>query len=298
MMIAQYFELFLDIFVGNGVGGFSGGYIFILPELDVGVWRKGKCKDEGLAVLAPHDARFHFSDRNYIEFADNIVGAFLRENIGGFVHDYSFTQVLFNDPWRRHFPLPEPRYAHSFRQSLAGAFLRLLQLGDIVFDSNFTFVVIDHRRPGAAIAALVSNATIELIADNVHVHPAMQNLVWRAVSPSRIVIVTDSIRPAGTNASASTFASRSVVINNGTATFENGTIAGSLATMNSCIKNFSRNTGATIEESVRLATENAARRLGVFKEIGSIEVGKCADFAIFDDDLEVKRTIVNGNVLF
>lgn len=139
----------------------------------------------------------------------------------------------------------------------------------------------------------MSNATIELITDNVHVHSAMQDMVVRLCG-DRVIVVSDGIRNAGVGSGWGVY----VDMNGKRARNKEGTIAGGMAGMNECIKNIRENAGIGIEEAVRFGTENAAKRLGVFNEIGSIEIGKKADIVIFDDDFNIKRTIVDGKILF
>lgn len=151
-----------------------------------------------------------------------------------------------------------------------------------------------HREPGVVGAALDSNAIVELIADNVHVHHAAQRLVAKVKPLSEIILITDSIRACGLGDGLSELGGQKVFVKGNVATLEDGTIAGSVATMNGVLKNFCANTGIDVVAGVELVTKNPAVELGIFDKTGSLEVGKLADVTIFDDDFNIKKTFVNG----
>ena len=80
------------------------------------------------------------------------------------------------------------------------------------------------------------------------------------------------------------------------ATFADGTLVGSVAKMIDVVKNFAQNSGWEVPAVVELVTKNPARELQIYDEVGSIEVGKAADFVIFDENFNVKRTIIDGEI--
>ncbi len=151
-----------------------------------------------------------------------------------------------------------------------------------------------HRKPGVVGAALDSNATVELIADNVHVHPAAQRLVAKVKSRGEIILITDSIRACGLGDGLSELGGQKVFVRGNVATLADGTIAGSVAKMNDVLKNFCANTNFSVPEAVELVTKNPAIELKIFDALGSLEVGKAADITIFDDDFNIKKTFVDG----
>ena len=155
-----------------------------------------------------------------------------------------------------------------------------------------------HRKPGIVGAALTSKVIVELITDNVHVHPAAQKIVAKVKPHDEIILITDSIRACGIGDGISELGGQKVFVNGNLATLEDGTIVGSVATMNNVVKNFSRNSGLSVAEVVELVTKNPARELGIYDKVGSIATGKAADFVIFDENFNVKRTIVNGEIIF
>ena len=75
---------------------------------------------------------------------------------------------------------------------------------------------------------------------------------------------------------------------------EDGTIAGSVATMNNVLKNFCVNTNMNVAAGVELVTKNPAVELNVYDRLGSLEVGKAADITLFDDDFNIRKTFIGG----
>ena len=150
-----------------------------------------------------------------------------------------------------------------------------------------------HRAPGLLGAALDSAVTCELIADNLHVYPAVQRLIYRTKNIMEIELITDSMRACGMTDGISELGGQAVIVKNGAARLTDGTLAGSVVTMNRAMANFRKNTGATIPEVVRMVTENQAQELGLFEKIGSLSPGAAADVTIFNDDFEVLQTFVD-----
>ena len=151
-----------------------------------------------------------------------------------------------------------------------------------------------HRKPGIVGAALDSNAIVELIADNVHVHPVAQRIVAKVKPRSEIILITDSFRACGIGDGLSELGGQKVFVKGNLATLEDGTIAGSIAKMNEVLKIFCTNTNFDVASGVELVTKNPAVELKIFDKLGSLEVGKSADITIFDDGFNIKKTFING----
>lgn len=151
-----------------------------------------------------------------------------------------------------------------------------------------------HRKPGVVGAALDSSAIVELIADNVHVCPAAQRIVAKVKPRSEIILITDSLRACGLGDGVSELGGQKVFVKGNVATLEDGTLAGSVATLNNVLKNFCANTGTDIAAAVEMVTKNPAVELGIFDKTGSLEVGKTADIVIFDEDFNIKQTFIRG----
>ena len=137
-----------------------------------------------------------------------------------------------------------------------------------------------HRKPGIVGAALTSNAIVELITDNVHVHPVAQKIVAKAKPLDEIILITDSLRACGIGDGESELGGQKVFVK------------GNLATL--VVKNFAENAALSVPEVVMTVTKNPAQELNLYDKIGSIEAGKFADFVIFDKNFNVQHTIING----
>jgi N-acetylglucosamine-6-phosphate deacetylase len=155
-----------------------------------------------------------------------------------------------------------------------------------------------HRNPGLAGAALDSNVNCELIVDNIHVHPAVQRLVYKVKGKSTIILVTDSMRACLQEDGISELGGQKVFVHNKIATLEDGTIAGSVLTMDRAIMNFLTNTGALLTDVIAMVTVNPAKELGLYKQLGSISPGKKADMVIFDNKINIKTTFIKGVQVF
>ena len=157
---------------------------------------------------------------------------------------------------------------------------------------------VHHRTGGAALAALIEDATVELIADNIHVSPEAQQLVWQAKGGQNVALITDSIRACGIGDGESELGGQKVFVENNVAKLADGTIAGSLLTMERAMQKFHFNTGASIPQLVTAATKTPAKLIGEYDQRGSLEDGKQADMVIFDDKINIKQTIIGGRTVY
>ena len=157
---------------------------------------------------------------------------------------------------------------------------------------------LNHRKPGVLGAALDTDANCELIVDNVHVHPAMQRIIYAAKRGTHIIPITDSMRACGLSDGVSELGGQKVYVNGTRATLADGTIAGSVLRMNDGLRILRENLGASIPSIVEMATRTPAEELNVYDKLGSLTVGKYADIVIFDEDFRIRRTIVGGTSCF
>ena len=89
-----------------------------------------------------------------------------------------------------------------------------------------------------------------------------------------------------------------VIVKNNEARLPNGVLAGSVLKMNLAVKNIMKFLNIPLEEAVKYATINPARNIHIDNEVGSIKVGKKANFVVVDKELNVYLTIREGNVVF
>jgi N-acetylglucosamine-6-phosphate deacetylase len=156
-----------------------------------------------------------------------------------------------------------------------------------------------HRTPGIVLGSLMHNELkIELIADTLHVHPAVIQLLLKLKGASGIILVSDSIRAGGMHEGEYEFADQKIFMKGKKAFLEDGTLAGSTLTLNLAVKNMVTEAGAKITEAVRMASLNAVKVLDLDHKKGILAVGKDADIVVLNGDYKVELTILNGNVVF
>jgi N-acetylglucosamine-6-phosphate deacetylase len=156
-----------------------------------------------------------------------------------------------------------------------------------------------HRELGTIGAAMsLPQISCELIADNIHVHPAAQKILVDVKTPSGVILVTDAIRAAGLADGDYMLDDRSVHIQDGAVRLPNGTLAGSVLTMERALKNACAASGRPLSEMWITSSLNAARAIGVSARKGSLEVGKDADLVLLDESFQVQWTVVQGEVVF
>ena len=156
-----------------------------------------------------------------------------------------------------------------------------------------------HRQPGTVGAALsLPELSCELIADNVHVHPAVQKILIDVKTPSGVILVTDGLRGAGLSAGTYDIGGRTVSFETGAARLPDGTLAGSILTVERALQNVVINSGRPVEELWPMSSLNAARAIGLAARKGSLEVGKDADLVLLDDQFQVRLTVVEGKVVY
>lgn len=151
-----------------------------------------------------------------------------------------------------------------------------------------------HREPGAVGAALESNeATAELIADGIHVHPAVLRIAAAAM-PDRIALITDAVRACGMPDGTYKLYEHEFTVADGAARLANGTLAGSVLTMIRAVQNMVELAGLPIEVVLPLATQVPARILGVADRKGKIERGYDADLVVLSEKFAIERVLVRG----
>jgi N-acetylglucosamine-6-phosphate deacetylase len=157
---------------------------------------------------------------------------------------------------------------------------------------------VHHRNPGIALALLLdARVTVGLIADGVHVHPAVCEQLIRVKGTSRIALTTDQTSAAGSPAGTYSLSGRSVVSDGRVVRLDDGTLAGSAARMDDLVRFMAKLPGMTANRAVELATEVPARVLGE-QRLGRIREGACSDLVVLDRDLKVRLTMVRGVVQF
>jgi N-acetylglucosamine-6-phosphate deacetylase len=155
-----------------------------------------------------------------------------------------------------------------------------------------------HRDPGILGAALTKpELAVELIADGVHLHPVVFDMVWRLKGAENIILVTDAMSPTGMPEGTYQSLNGDLIINAGAVRNEAGRLAGSILTLDEAIKNMLKFTECALTDVFRMVTYNPAKLLGINKHKGSLYSGKDADLVVLTTDLEVIMTMVGGEVI-
>ena len=157
---------------------------------------------------------------------------------------------------------------------------------------------LNHREPGVVGASLTSDVFTELIADTIHVNKQLFQFVLDNKGKEKIVLITDSMRGGCMKDGQYDLGGQPVVVKDGAARLESGNLAGSVLTLNKAIYNFLKNTNATVAEVIHMASLNPATSIGVSDRKGSLEIGKDADIAIFDEEMNCYLSIVEGREVY
>lgn len=152
-----------------------------------------------------------------------------------------------------------------------------------------------HRAPGVVGAALDCDAlAVEAIADGVHLHPAALRLLWRVKGWRRVALVTDAMSGAGAPEGVYRFGGQAVTVQGGQARLRDGTLAGSVLTMDAAVRQAVA-AGVPLREAVGMATLAPARAAGL-RGVGRLAPGCAADVVALRADLTVAWTMVGGRL--
>ena len=156
-----------------------------------------------------------------------------------------------------------------------------------------------HREPGVVGAALTSpELTVEVIADGIHIHPIVLKILTKIKDGEKIVLITDAMRAAGLNEGTYDLAGQEVIVTKGQARLKDGTLAGSVLTMDKAVKNMASKVGVPLPKAIQMASFNPARSIGIDDKKGSLEPGKDADIVILNKNLEAELTMVAGKIVY
>ncbi len=151
-----------------------------------------------------------------------------------------------------------------------------------------------HRAPGPVGWGLINDdVTCDVIADGVHLDPAILELILRSKTADRISLISDAIAPTGLGDGEYHLWDETISVKNGRTQNAHGSIAGSVITMLDAVR-LMLSLGVSESAVARMASLNPARLLGIENVCGSIEEGKRADLVAIDQKGDVKLTIIGG----
>lgn len=150
-----------------------------------------------------------------------------------------------------------------------------------------------HRAPGVIGAAMESDTVkVELIADGIHIHPAVVKNTFKTFGSNRVILISDSMEATGMEDGKYSLGGQDVFVKGRLATLKDGTIAGSASTLFDCVKEAIK-MGVSKEDAIISATKTPAMEIGIFKSVGSISIGKEADLLIVDKDFNLCEVIID-----
>jgi len=156
---------------------------------------------------------------------------------------------------------------------------------------------LEHREPGLAGALLSSSIPCGLIADAIHAHPAVVKLAYRAKGADGLTLVTDAMAATMMPPGRYMLGDRQVIVNENSARLADGTLAGSILTLDQAVRNTIAFTGCSLAEALTMASTTPARVLGLARK-DRVAPGCDADLVILNERLEVTYTFVSGHLAY
>jgi len=157
---------------------------------------------------------------------------------------------------------------------------------------------IHHRDIGVVGAAfLLDSIRAELIADGIHVNPDMIKIIYQNIGSDRLMLITDAMRAKCMSAGTYDLGGQDVIIDNARAILEDGTLAGSILKLKDAARLMLDIESVTMQDIIKMASENPAKQIGIFERKGSITEGKDADLLIVDEKFNIIYTICRGEII-
>jgi N-acetylglucosamine-6-phosphate deacetylase len=155
---------------------------------------------------------------------------------------------------------------------------------------------LDHREPGI-LGVTLSDArlTADIIADGIHVAPAVVDLFIKAKGLENAILITDAISATGKPDGRYRLGAMEVTVRDGRCEHE-GKLAGSVLTLDRAVRNAAAFAGISMQSAVRLATLNPARRLALESYRGTVAPGRTADLIVFNSSGEITFAMAGGKV--
>ncbi|MBE9583099.1 N-acetylglucosamine-6-phosphate deacetylase [Mucilaginibacter sp. JRF] len=152
-------------------------------------------------------------------------------------------------------------------------------------------------------AYLIDGMTVEIIADGRHLPAPLLKLVHKIKGTENIALITDAMRAAGMPPGESILGSLKdglpVIVEDDVAKLpDRSSFAGSVATADRLVRNMVQLSELPLIDAVKMATETPARIMKVDDTMGSLEAGKLANIIIFDEDITIDTTMINGKIIY
>lgn len=155
-----------------------------------------------------------------------------------------------------------------------------------------------HREPGVVGATFDTDITTETISDGIHIsYPALRT-AYKQKGTDKVLLVSDAMEACGMPDGQYSLGGQDVIVKNGAARLLDGTLAGSVLTLDKAVKNIYNNSDYPLNEVVRMATYNGAKHCHVEDHKGLIKEGYDADLILFNEDIEIQKVFVNGKEVY
>lgn len=158
---------------------------------------------------------------------------------------------------------------------------------------------IHHRRPGTVGSVLVDDRIYaQVIADGVHLHPAIIQLIVKAKGIHKTILISDSIRAAGLADGEYDLGGQRVRVEQSIARISSGSLAGSTLTLDAAIRNIMDFTSLSFMEVLPMATSVPAEAMGWKDQVGVLRASARADVVCFDADIVPRFVFVAGELIY
>jgi N-acetylglucosamine-6-phosphate deacetylase len=152
-------------------------------------------------------------------------------------------------------------------------------------------------------AFLIDEMDVEVIGDGVHLPAPLLQLIYKIKGPDKIALITDAMRaaamPPGESVIGNLHSGIRVIVEDGVSKLpDRSSFAGSVATADRLLRTMIHMAGVSLTDAVRMITETPARIMNISGQKGSLTVGKDADIVIFDENISIHNTMVNGKVIW
>ena len=158
---------------------------------------------------------------------------------------------------------------------------------------------IHHREIGTVGSTMLFDELYsELICDGIHVCKEAVKLLFKNKPKDKLILISDALRTKYMPDGKYQELDQTIILKNKNVRLEDGTLAGSVLSINEAVYNFMKFTNADFVSAIKCVTENPSKNLGIFDKMGSIKENKLANFVVVDQNLNVYQTIRKGKLIY
>ncbi|MGV3763576.1 N-acetylglucosamine-6-phosphate deacetylase [Parapedobacter sp.] len=213
--------------------------------------------------------------------------------------------IPFGDVLRERGILPSIAHTNALYKDVIQAFEHGYSLVTHLYSAMSGVTRRNAFRYGGVVesAYLIDEMDVEIIADGRHLPAELLKLAYKIKGPDRIALITDAMRAAAMPEGPSTLGSLAdgikVLVEDGVAKLpDRSAFAGSTATADRLVRTMVHDADIPLIDAIRMMTATPARILGVDRSVGTLVAGKEADIVIFDEYINIKMTMVKGEMIY